>query len=230
MNLFFNPLGVQKKKMLRPGTTSNLMLSTRPKFGFARYSDSELADKATQIHAMMSVNPLFPTPPVTYVALLALIQGFNSAIANALNRDKVKVAQRREVREDLEQALKTLAAYIMTITANELEIEETGFDVVERSGPVGVPAAPQNVRTSSAGAGKVQVEWKRSHGALSYIVEYTTGDPELPGTVWLQAGTPTQTKFTVEGLNPLTYYWFRVRANGTAGVSEPSAPGVGLSI
>lgn len=44
------------------------MLSTRPKFGFARYNDSKMADEATQIHTMMSVNPLFPAP-VTYAAL-----------------------------------------------------------------------------------------------------------------------------------------------------------------
>ncbi|MDZ4844735.1 MAG: fibronectin type III domain-containing protein [Chitinophagales bacterium] len=206
-----------------------MSIITRPKYGFGGYSDSTFADKATQIHSMMSVCPLYPAPPIAYPALLALVQNFNNAIVAAINRDKVKVTQEREIREELDQALKTLAIYMMTITDVKLEIELSGFDVVERGAPIGIPVAPQDVHTASVAQGTVHIEWKRVHGAFNYVVEATTGDPESPTTVWSNVAVPTQTKCTVENLNALTYYWFRVRANGAAGLSLPSAPAIGLS-
>lgn len=203
---------------------------SRPKYGFSNYSDSVLADEALQIYNMMSVNPQFPNPPIAYPALNTLIQGFNSAISNALNRDKVMVTQKREVREDLEHALKSLAIYIMSITENALEIEQTGFDVVQPGMPVGIPAAPNNVRTASIAQGTVHVEWKRVRGANSYVVEATTGNPESPATVWTKVALPTQCRATIEGLTALTYYWFRVRAIGAAGEGLASQPAMGLSM
>ncbi len=202
----------------------------RPKYSFSNYSDSGLKDKATQIHNMMSVLPLFPTPPVGYAVLLVLIQSFNNAIAAALNRDKVKVTEKRNLRVQLEVSLKELAIYIMGITDDQLTMEQTGFDVTAAGSPIGIPAAPQSVKTQSAGTGSVRVDWKRVHGANNYIVEMTTGDPEDPQAVWTVAGYPTQSKLDVQNLSPLTYYWFRVKANGTAGAGLPSAPAVGLSV
>ncbi len=93
-------------------------------------------------------------------------------------------------------------------------------DLCVFSGLPPAPPAPPFIITSPNSASSVAVSWAAALGAASYLVERT-----IDGSNWTQvASVPgNQTFFTDTGLNPASWYQYRIKAANAGGASPPSA-------
>lgn len=82
-----------------------------------------------------------------------------------------------------------------------------------------LPATPKSVTAAPVGTTSLKASWAAVAGATSYTVTYAAESQGQPVFVKVASGT----QFTATGLAPGTRYWFKVRAETTAGASPYSA-------
>jgi len=204
-------------------------MKTRPKYGWSQYSNSAFKDKAQLIKDSVYNVPELTAVPVTQAQLSDLVTAYAVLLAASLNRSKVTISERNDARESLETALTIIAGYIQTVTTDKAVIEAAGYNAVERGNPVGKPAVVTNSFAKSYGPQTILIEWDRvPRGVNNYIVFMSTSN--APDAEFQPVGYPTASRFEVTGLNPLTYYYFTVRANGAGGLGDPCPVITGLSI
>ncbi len=195
------------------------------KLGLNNLTVSEFILKVQFIISSMTGNGNFPTPEPPLADVQTNLDALIVLTEQAANRDKVKVALRKEQHKVVEGMCVQLAAYVQSASKGDLDkILSSGFEVIERGGPVGLLPAPQDLRVKSEQgfSGQLRLEWKRVHGASSYIVQQTTANPADPDSPWTDVGHPQKSKYTAEGLTPGTVYSFRVIAVGADGLGAAS--------
>lgn len=124
---------------------------------------------------------------------------------------------------DVVNLVRELGGYVQAQCDGDKEkITGTGFGVRKRPSPVGVLQAPANLR---AGRGKlpgeVRLIWDGVYARLLYVLQYTDGDPSVPGN-WKELARTSKNRYTATGLASDKPYYFRVQAIGTAGAGEMS--------
>jgi len=97
----------------------------------------------------------------------------------------------------------------------------TGLPLKDEGGPVGELPPPEDFSvTYGDAAGELDTQWDPVDGAVSYLVQINFTEPENEDA-WTEAGTPTQSKFTIENLTSGDRVYIRVIAVGTAGQGDP---------
>lgn len=93
-------------------------------------------------------------------------------------------------------------------------------DLCIYSGMPPAPLPPPFIITSPNSASSIALYWTASAGASHYLVERT-----LDGSTWahIASSAASQTFYTDTGLNPATWYQYRVRASNAGGTSAPSS-------
>lgn len=111
-------------------------------------------------------------------------------------------------------------------------MESSGFEVIGKSEPIGILPAAQNLRATIEQdfPGTIKLEWDTVHGASSYIVEQTMGDPANPATAWQEIAHPQKARYFVEGLTAGTNYWFRVIPVGATGLGGISLSALRMAV
>lgn len=189
--------------------------------------DGSLDSKKTLLGSLvanLTDNPPYVgvNPPVATLSSLLLAA---NARQNELAEAKANVGQ-------LQEQLKTLDAQIwdrIVATAADVQnisngdaasIVSTGFQIAGAPSPLGVPVAPQNVRSRPTEAeGTAWLDWDAVLGAVSYIIECTQNPVTGP---WVFVGVSPRASYKAVNLQSGTKYWFRVRAVGAAGESPNS--------
>jgi hypothetical protein len=98
-----------------------------------------------------------------------------------------------------------------------------GLELEREKRPVGVPAAPGNVRATVTGhEGRVELRWVRPVRRCLFVIERTTDAAAAAG--WAYVGTTVRQKYTVNGLPSGVKCWLRVRAQNGHGNSPWSQP------
>ena len=97
-------------------------------------------------------------------------------------------------------------------------------------GPATIPTAPVSANPTLATTTGFTANWAASSGATKYFLDVATDS----GFASLVSGfnnldVLNVTSFAVTGLNPATTYYYRVRANNSAGTSENSQAQVALT-
>ena len=101
------------------------------------------------------------------------------------------------------------------------ELLTTGLPLKDEGGPVGELPAPEDFSvTYGDAAGQLDTQWDGVDGAVSYLVQINFTDLENEDS-WTEAGTPTQSKYTIENLTSGDRVYTRVIAVGTAGQGDP---------
>ena len=101
---------------------------------FQSLNQADLLAKARHIVASLRDNPYFPLPwpmPVPQLdAVEALVNDYGTAYEAALYGDRLKIAERKAISDNLIEQLKKVARYLEVIAdGNEAALLSTGYDL-----------------------------------------------------------------------------------------------------
>lgn len=163
----------------------------------------------------MENNPNFPDPPASLAELKVVLPQFQTALANALSRDKEMVAIKNEKKEIVVNLLKNLSGYVMaTCKGNRVLLLGSGFNI---SGDVRRQYIPsiEKLEVKIGAPGEAILRAKNTNACVGYTHQYTTAPPDV-NTEWISEGSSScRHKFV--GLTSNKRYWFRVVGIGTRG-------------
>jgi len=183
---------------------------------FTRLNDGQLGDHAMAIAAAMTGNANFPEPLPALADLNNGIKLFSDALALSKTRDKVKVAIKNNLRDNLELLLINLANYCSYIAKGDRAIlASSGFALSAESSTAKTLGAPENfnVQTGS-NAGEISIYINSVPNAKTYLFLY--GASPIVNEAWFHA-VSSNPYYTITGLVPGTVYSFKIGATGSKG-------------
>ncbi len=194
------------------------MKTTKIKLSFTRLSDGQLEDQALAIAAAMNGNPNFTEPSPALADLTNSIQLFSDGLALAKTRDKVKVAVKNKLRNNLELLLTNLSNYCSYIAKGDRAIlASTGFALTNENNFPNILGSPENFTVQPGNnAGEAFVYINTVRNAKAYLFLY--GPSPISNDAWFHA-VGSQPYYTITGLIPGNTYSFRIAATGTKGQS-----------
>jgi hypothetical protein len=145
------------------------------------------------------------------------VENLKAALKAALARRNQKVRAARD-------AATYAASGITAATAGDpAAMLAAGLGVVRDKQPVGLPAAPAQLRALATDfEGTARLRWKRSVRRCSFAVEATT-DPSAQ-TGWKRQLICFKQSCEVKGLESGKKYWFRIAASNAHGQGPWSQP------
>lgn len=181
--------------------------------------------------AMMTQNvALFPTPPVSMVAMTSFADDLEVAINEATKGSQQSKLHRDTLLKQAGAMLGAVADYVRQVCFGDPEkLASSGFELRKQPEKVGIPGIPTVIARWTDKSGWLIVRWPRIHGGLVYRVLQTDKDPEL-GASWTQVDLTTRGRYIAKGLVPAKPYWFAVITVGADGESDMSVPAMGKAI
>jgi hypothetical protein len=193
---------------------------------FGPLSGPDFLTKSGTIVAALRGNADFPEPwppqVPTFAQLEAAHDTYRDALHAAVNRDRIKIAERDSARETLTGILKSIAGYLEVLAQGDTrKLAGTGYDlrkdITHGTGIGPLPAPTQFRLKRSDFSGKLLVHAASVAGAASYEVDLADGDPTIEAS-WRDAGTfATCSHIELAELTPGKVYWVRLRAIGISG-------------
>lgn len=186
------------------------------KLALAGINAAALIEKSGILITKLTGNANFPSPTPSLADLTAAVTELTSATIAASRGDRELILIRKEQENVVANMIRTLAGYVtMTADGNGAKIASAGFELVKLPEPQPAITRPIDFKAiRGAQTGEVELSWRLVRNAASYVVEMTTGDPQLPETVWATAAITTKVKINFENLNVGQYYYYRVKAIG----------------
>ena len=184
-----------------------------------RLSADAVITLANDIHEKMTVNAtLFATPPIAMADLSSAIDSLSTAQHLTLMGGRAATIARNERRKELEEMLKVLASFVVTVSRGNEETYSLAGMPAKRRGPQRYDflETPADLRSESIYGEAVALRWKKVANAKSYEVEYTK-DPSIDSG-WTRTPIVSASRTLVHGLALKEQYWFRVRATGSRGI------------
>ena len=195
------------------------------KTGLSRYTNSFLAAFVHAVIIALTDNVNFPLTQPMLAGLTDNLASFNTAMANAQNRDKVMIGLRNTARMNLTVQLTTVAASVTfeaqgdrdKLLSSNFELYKngstppallgpvTGFKVLDADIPVGLKLSCDGVK-----------------GRVSYTHRITP-DPLTPDSVWTSVST-TLKEYTFANLPSGKKFWGQIIATGTKEQKTMSDP------
>lgn len=182
--------------------------------GFTRMGDANLELRANQIYASMNANPNFPTPVPALTVLADAIAVFATALNDAKDGDRLKVAIKNQKREELIGVLHQLAAFVLFKSGGDNVIAiSSGFTIGKQPAPAPPITNPTNFSVvQGKNPGELLQRIKSVKGAVSYLYQYAT-DAMMAQDNW-QSVPSSRTSCVIENLQAGTKYNCRVAALG----------------
>jgi len=195
---------------------------SKVKLGLYGRTAEDLIVFARNIVTSMTGNVSFPTP-VDLAEISAAADALESATESALNGGRIQHLAKREAVEALRKLLRNEGAYVQSASDGDAnKILSAGMLVNKKPQPVGVLPAPKDLlATVSNFEGAIDLDWARVDGGRSYTVYINSGDPN-DDKAWTPVYATTKSRATITDLSPGTFYWFKVAANGAAGMGPVS--------
>ena len=94
--------------------------------GFSNTSDVDVIDRAAAVHAGMTGNPRFPSPPVDMDSLKKTIDSFSALRIEALDGSKKMIAEKNKQREAVVESLRLLARYVEVTSKGDMATFQSG--------------------------------------------------------------------------------------------------------
>lgn len=213
-------------------------MRTRLITSFSRMGEAEFLFIAGRIVAAMSSNARFPqpwpAPAPSAQDLSAALAHYRQALEASASRDVSRIAERQLARQELDDMLHRLAAYLeFAANGDEQALRSTGFElrrITNRPARTEMLDAPGLVQLShGAQSGLIDLRADRSEGATSYEVQVTQGDPSIEANWRHLTVAHTLRHVILSGLIPLQWVWVRVRGFGVPGAGRWSEP-VGIVV
>jgi hypothetical protein len=200
----------------------------RVSLAFARKIDTDLIAFVRNVITMMTGSLIYPTPLPTLAILTTAVNGFETAVHEALDGGKVAIATRNAARVELLSLVRQLAAYVQgNCGADLVKLIGSGFEAVRAPSPVGILPPPGNQRlTLTNKSGELLLRFDKVDNAANYSIQ-TAADDIGP---WKDEDLSTSTRVTLTGLTPGKVYWARACANGSQGSSEWGGPATAMAV
>jgi hypothetical protein len=187
----------------------NKALTTRKKS-----SQGKLAITSGYVIYKLENNPAFPNPPNALAALKEILPEYQTALADALSRDKQKVAIKDKKKEIVVNLLNELADYVNAICkGNRTLLLSSGFDISEND--TSLEPAIEKLEVILGESGEATTRIKKVTGAIAFVHEYAT-EPPGPNTAWTSRGS-SLSRYTFTKLTSDKRHWFRAVAIGRGG-------------
>jgi hypothetical protein len=188
------------------------------KTGFNKKKDSELSTFVLGIITALTTNVFFPLTQSMLGDLTSNLEDFNTALANAQNRDKVAAEIRNKARITLLMQLIAVAASVTFEAQGDREkLLTSGFELYKEKYTPAPPLPKIENFTLSDGAniGEIKSSVKAVRGAKSYAHQITP-DPLTDSSQWHSIIT-TSRECVFTNLGSSKKYLVRVLAIGTRG-------------
>jgi hypothetical protein len=187
----------------------------------------ELVTTSQRILEKMENNETFLPPPPTLAQLKKTIPELETALVNALGRDKEMIAIKNNKKAIVVNLLQELADYVTTICKGDLSLLlSSGFDVTNES-PGNLLVAIEILEVKLGPPGEATTKVRKATGARAFIHQYTTEPPSIhTNWIWEASGLSSH---TFKGLTSEKKHWFRVIAIGS-GTQKAYSPIVSMVI
>lgn len=192
------------------------MKTSKITLGFTRLSDDQLEGRALAIAAAMTGNANFPEPAPALADLNNSIKLFSDALALAKTRDRVKVAIKNRLRQNLELLLTSLASHCSyTAKADRAILASSGFALNTESNGARPLTLPENFTVQPGNhSGEVLLYINSVPNAKTYLFLY--GPSPIANEAWFLA-VNSLPYFTLTGLIPGNTYSFKIGVTGSKG-------------
>ena len=190
-----------------------------------RMKADEMVQHSTVIEAAMTGNPKFADPTPSLDDLKDAREALSAAIPAAAYGDRVMVAKRNTARKALSKKLVDLCRYVNSACNGDRDVAlESGFVAAKTPEPTPLVDPPYSVTAEATEkAGEARIRYRTHKGSKTKQIYATTGDPNMEEG-WELVGVTTKSSFLAINLDPSKFYWFKVNAVCTAGVSGFSDP------
>jgi hypothetical protein len=189
---------------------------------FRRFPDGKFSFFGLHVHDSLLDNERFPRLPVSLEDLKSKLDRFEAARAEALHRDVRVIALKNSLRQELDQGLILLAAYVEFIAGADRDtFISSGFNPAPSSytgpQPLGDPKI-ENIEQGNTGQLRI---WFKNLGRQARTYEYRYGVADTPPDTWTtQKVGSASDAILIDGLVPGTIYAFQVRACGVLGETD----------
>lgn len=168
----------------------------------------------------MTGNVNFPTPDPTLAAVTAALDAAQLAIQKYAIGQITKDARDLKIKA-AEDMVMNLIRYAEYTAGGDME-KATSTLIKMRKAPIAhpIPAMPATVGGKSVAQGRVDLKWVKVQFAATYMIEMSSDN----GQTWQFVDAVGRTTYTINGLNSVKMYLFRVKACNAAGESGWSDP------
>lgn len=173
----------------------------------------------------MEGNTHFADPSPALAIIAGKRKELEAAILWAMNGDRVAVAKRNTLDRELSQLLVAECSYVNSACNGDRDVALTsGFTAAKVPTPGTLVNPPFNVTAHpTTKGGEARVRFRTHRGSRAKQIFITTEDPATE-PVWKLIVVTTKNQCVIPDLDPTKYYWFRVNAVCSAGVSGFSDP------
>jgi hypothetical protein len=156
--------------------------------------------------------------PVSLAELTTMRNEASAALTTEIQAKEAwhtKRTNRRDLFKVLRIGMRRYAIHAHNVYAGDkMQLQALGLDIVEITGTIGVPNAPQNLRSRPGLlAGTVELRWRTVRGRDFYVLECA----ENAAGPWEEVYTGNDAFAVCEDLEGGKEYFFRVLAEGSVG-------------
>ena len=189
---------------------------------FATFSVTEKITFYRNIIDKLTDNPAFTNPDVPLSEVKSIVDQFEASIVAARDGSHLAVSTMHDHEKTTVSVFKALAHYVDKIAdGNVTLIWSSGFHQSSQPTPHKKPTLAVSDGMTS---GSVKLVDKAIDKAGSYIFQMAKDTLPSSDNQWLPITTTTYSYFTVEGLSPASYYYFRVAAVTPEGIQDFCQP------
>ena len=185
---------------------------------FKRFSIPFKVDRGRIVVAQLTGSLVFKNLPVSMEDLAAKTEELFTRSLATVNGGKEAFALLYQTEKEWNEMMNKTALYVDLFADGDAAlILGAGFDLEKQPDPAVRPVFSVELGPKS---GSVILRRQAVPGAKSYVWQEYIGETPLTEKEWIQAQITSQSKTTLEGLTPLTRYWFRCAVVTAAGMSE----------
>ncbi len=191
----------------------------------------KLADKIVVGHEVatkLTGSTIYPDPEPTPAQITAAADAADTAMQEASDGDRLKIAVRNEKNAEFTQVLRDVVAYVQGHCGNsEANVIAAGLRFRKPPTPVGMLPAPIILGLSYTGmTGEFLLRLK----AVKHKLTYTIQQSESAEGPYVTIATSSSSRTVLPGHTPGKTYWIRACANGTAGPGPYSTPTCAMAV
>jgi len=148
----------------------------RVALNFATFTNDQINSLLILLLVCLKNNPLFPSLPISYTALAALVTDYQTRLAAAAVGGKIDTAAFSEARDASIAALRQIAGYITSLgLTNASDVLSSGFDIILPGKNPQQPLTQPQFTLDNTVPWQLGIYLQTLPNAKAYHVQYGTG-------------------------------------------------------